>query len=308
MKHLFSLSRFFCASLNALKIIACGALLTGSALAASPLRVVGSDFLEAPLKPVFRKYADETGQAVNVNMHGSLPAMKDLASGQADVAVIAVPLGEAQIAKPLVSVPVAFQSVVVMVNRQNPLTEISVRQLAGIFGTGVERELTRWEDLGLTGLWTNRPIQAISVNRQEGVVQELFRSTVLNGGQFKPNLQTLDSPERVRDVLRTEAGAIAIAGRPAGDDKTKVLLVSSGKSGQGAQLAFPPTEENLLYGDYPIRLPFLIVFREENRAEVKGLVRALLSDEAAEQLGHAGFFAIPSAARKRFVLELDIRN
>ena len=91
-------------------------------------------------------------------------------------------------------IPVALGSVairhhapalVIYVNRQNPLSHLTLQQLDAIFDADHrlgERSLKTWGDLGLTGEWAGRPIQLYTYNIQSAEVQ-FFERAALKGSQ-----------------------------------------------------------------------------------------------------------------------------
>ena len=54
--------------------------------------------------------------------------------------------------------PFAYDVAVIVVNDSNPIDEISVAQLRGIFGSNEEFNLNTWGELGLSG-WGSRNIK-----------------------------------------------------------------------------------------------------------------------------------------------------
>jgi phosphate transport system substrate-binding protein len=92
------------------------------------------------------------------------------------------------------------------VNRENPLTQISVKQLDGIFGgartggyagsvwhteypysRGPEENIRTWGQLGLTGEWADKPIHAGGQNLRAGATIN-FSDKILRGSdQFVEN-------------------------------------------------------------------------------------------------------------------------
>ena len=94
-------------------------------------------------------------------------------------------------------------SVVVYVNKDNPLTQLTVDQLDGIFGSertggydgyiwkteyarGPEKNIRTWDQLGLTGEWANKPIQTHGYAFTG--MTNYFQRVVLKGGdKWAPN-------------------------------------------------------------------------------------------------------------------------
>ncbi|ADW67576.1 PstS family phosphate ABC transporter substrate-binding protein [Granulicella tundricola] len=88
---------------------------------------------------------------------------------------------------------------IILVNSQNPLTQISMKQLDGVFGTarnggydrsiwrtdypyrrGAEDNIRTWDQLGLTGEWAGKPIHPCGQSPRANV-QNVFQSLVMHG-------------------------------------------------------------------------------------------------------------------------------
>src|ERR1019366_1259217 len=98
---------------------------------------------------------------------------------------------------------------IIVVNKDNPLTQISLKQVDGVFGTarnggyvgsvwhteypysrGPEENIRTWDQLGLTGEWAGKPIHVGGQNLSAGAMLQ-FSNEVLRGSLqfvegFKP--------------------------------------------------------------------------------------------------------------------------
>ncbi|MDD3180572.1 MAG: hypothetical protein PHQ04_09495 [Opitutaceae bacterium] len=91
---------------------------------------------------------------------------------------------------------------IIVVNRENPLTQISMKQLDGVFGgartggyvgsvwhteypysRGPEENIRTWDQLGLTGEWAGKPIHVGGQNVRAGVSQK-FSNDILRGSDM----------------------------------------------------------------------------------------------------------------------------
>ena len=55
-------------------------------------------------------------------------------------------------------VPYQTFAFAILVHRSNPLTKLTLQQLAAVFGCGPGRNVRRWGELGLTDSWAEKPI------------------------------------------------------------------------------------------------------------------------------------------------------
>lgn len=128
----------------------------------------------------------------------------------------------------------------ILVNEKNPLTQISMKQLDGVFGTernggyqgsvwrndypykrGPEENIRTWGQLGLTGEWANKPISPCGQSPRANI-QVVFQNLVLRGSdQWVEGYQTYAnyaSPDakivpwstQVKDHLKNDPYAICI--------------------------------------------------------------------------------------------------
>ena len=173
-------------------------------------------------------------------------------------------------------------------------------RLGGIFGSDEEFNYTSWGDLGLSG-WGSRSIKALAGQTDGSISLELFKFSVLRGGQMKTTVAEVKDSE-VEGLLMSDAASIAILPRLPKSKKVKALMVSSEADGP----AFGPTDDNVHYGDYPIRLAFYVVYNGRDEARVKEVLRVLLSDEIAESLRDNYLFALPDTVRRKLTIDLDL--
>jgi phosphate transport system substrate-binding protein len=79
----------------------------------------------------------------------------------------------------------------VFVNASNPLERITLEQLDAIYSVerrrGYARDIKTWGDLGLTGKWAGRPIEAYSHRLPNGI-DYFIQKAVSLGASFKPSV------------------------------------------------------------------------------------------------------------------------
>ena len=198
--------------------------------------------------------------------------------------------------------PFAYDVAVIVVNDSNPIDEISVARLGGIFGSNEEFNLNTWGELGLSG-WGSRNIKALAGINDNSIALELFKHSIFKGGGLKPNVSMVKDTE-IEDLIGSDAASIAILSRMPENSNIKVLMVSSG--GDTYAPAFGPTDDNVHYGDYPIRLAFYILHNARDDVKLRTTIRELLNDEVATSLRANDFIALPDTVRRKFLIDLDL--
>ena len=269
---------------------------------AEEIRIAASDLLADYIRAPLKAYAAENDSTFVVDSIGSLPALDRLRSDEIDLAIIAVPEGD-EVPRDEFSVyPFAYAVAVIVVNDSNPIDEISVARLGGIFGSKEELNLNTWGELGLSGM-SSRNIKALAGTSYESIALELFKYSILKGSVMKPSVSMVKDTE-VEDLLRSDAASIAILSRMPENKNIKVLMVSSDSDTYAP--AFGPTDDNVHYGDYPIRLAFYIVCNLRDDARLRPLIRELLNDEVATSLRSNDLIPLPETARRMSLLDLDL--
>lgn len=269
-------------------------------LSAEEVRIAASDLLGELIKAPLEAYGAENDIQFDVETIGSLPAVERLESDEIDLAIIAVPETQEVPRDQFRVYPFAYDAAVIAVNESNPLDEISLERLGGIFGSNEEFNYNSWGDMGLSG-WGNRSIKPLAGEIEGSISLELFKFTVFRGGAMKVAVDIVKD-EEVEEMLQGDAASIAILSRMPKERGVKALLVAST---QGAP-AFGPSEDNIHFGDYPIRLPFYIIFNPRDELKLKDVLRFLLGSEIANVLNENHLIALPDTVRRQLTIDLDM--
>ena len=269
---------------------------------AEEIRIAVSDLLADHILAPLKVYGAENDTTFVVDSIGSLPALDRLRSDEIDLAIVAVPEGDELPRDEFNIYPFAYDVAVIVVNDSNPIDEISVARLGGIFGSNEELNLNTWGELGLSG-WESRNIKALAGINDKSIALELFKHSIFKGGGLKPNVSVVKDTE-IEDLIGSDVASIAILSRVPENSNIKVLMVSS--SGDTYAPAFGPTDDNVHYGDYPIRLSFYILYNARDDVKVRSTIRELLNDEVATSLRANDFIALPDTLRRKFLIDLDL--
>lgn len=282
--------------LAAVSAFACGQLF------GAKLNLSGSDIIAPVLEKEAKTLLAAAGVDAEIDMKGTYFAIPDVLSGKSDVAIVAMPRA-GTLPDGLTALPFAYQAAVVVVNSVNPMEEISSKKLFDIYSASAAPRCETWAQAGVSDVGL-RDIMAISTSYSDNVVVELFKTEALGGTNIG---LWVNMPARKADILnmvKTNNSAIAVLGKAVSGDMVKVLPVS--RAGAGKSYAYKPDIENFLNGDYPLTLPFYIVFKKENTQKVKPLVKILLDDKIAEVVDKSDFYAAPKNSRKKSIFELDL--
>lgn len=277
-------------------------LTASTLLSAVEVRMAASDLLADFIKAPLEAYGAENDINFKIQSVGSLPAMDRLRSDEIDLAIIAVPDADNVPRDEFMVYPFAYDVAVVAVNAGNPIDEITLSRLGGIFGSNEEFNYNNWGELGLSG-WSSRSIKPLAGPSEKSISLELFKHSVLKGTEMKQKVAMVKDTE-VEAMLASDTGAIAILSSLPKNGKVKTLLVSETSDSP----AFGPSEDNVHYGDYPIRLSFYIVYNQRDEAKMKPVLRVLLADDTAEGLRSNKLFALPDTIRRKLTIDLDLEK
>lgn len=269
---------------------------------AEEIRIATSDLLGDYIEAPLQDYGEENNITFSIESIGSLPALDRLRSDEIDLAIIAVPEGDTVPRDEFSMNVFAYDAAIIAVNVSNPIDEISLAHLGGIFGTNEEYSFNTWGDLGLSG-WGSRNIKPMSGTSEKSIALELFKYSVFQAGAMKPSVAMVKADE-VEEMVAADAAAIAILSHMPESNSVKVIPVASENVKDVP--AFGPTDVNVHYGDYPIRLAFYIAYNPRDEAKLSKVVRLLLEDEVAASLRANNLLALPDNVRRKLLIDLDL--
>jgi phosphate transport system substrate-binding protein len=168
---------------------------------------------------------------------------------------------------------VAQDAVAIYVNKDNPLAELTLAQLDGVYSRDHKRGGVRaefWRDLGVGGPLADERITRIALSKAHGTHQFFSDEIMLGsdyrfGGHFEPLSSSL-----VQAVGADHAG-IGFASVMFATARTRLVPL---QSADGSYLL--PTYENTVSGRYPLMRPMRIVFNRKPDGSLNPVVREFL--------------------------------
>lgn len=138
----------------------------------------------------------------------------------------------------------------IWLHRDNPLAGLSMAQLAAVFSSGSPQgDITRWEQLGLSGAWQHRRIHLYGL-RDDGKYATAFRRAHLADRLFPRHYEALPGRRAVLDAVAADPFGLGAVGwfdaAPLGD-AVRVLPL-----GRQHGNFFLPAAEAVQAGDYPL--------------------------------------------------------
>jgi phosphate transport system substrate-binding protein len=153
-------------------------------------------------------------------------------------------------------------ALVVFVNKDNPISQLTLAQLDAIFG--VERRrggqaVRTWGDLGLAGSWRDRPIHRYGLPISRGFARFFEDKVLLGSLLWQPSLREFadikgsrgaatDGGQRMVDAMASDPNSIGYAGLLYHNPRVKPLALAATPDGPYAE----PTERNVMNHSYPL--------------------------------------------------------
>jgi ABC-type phosphate transport system substrate-binding protein len=184
----------------------------------------------------------------------------------------------------------------IFVQENNPLAQITVAQLAAIFGE--HPTITRWGQLGLTGEWANRPV-TIYMPPHVAPNAMSMQIMVLKGGQW--NRAAHEAPiTQTAESIAHDPDAIGFGGLEEGGANLKALAVSA----SGAKPFYTLNAENVASGRYPLTRYMYIRLNRPLSAPVKAFLRYILSRTGQEPVRYSAYFPLNAIEARQELAKL----
>jgi phosphate transport system substrate-binding protein len=205
------------------------------------------------------------------------------------------------------AVPVAIDALAVFVHKDNPIKSLDIEQVDAIFSStrlcGGEKDIKTWGDLGMTGEWSNKPIQLFGRNSVSGTYG-YFKEEALCKGDFKSNVNEQPGSASVVQSISSTLNAIGYSG--IGYKTSSVRAVPLSKGGE----AFEASEENALAGKFPLARFFYVYV---NKAPNKPLspidaefLKLVLSKQGQEVVVKDGYIPLPKKVVDKTMTDLGL--
>jgi phosphate transport system substrate-binding protein len=191
-------------------------------------------------------------------------------------------------------IPVAMDAVAVYVNAQNPLRQITLAQLDGIFSATHrcgEAAIGDWRQLGVPADAGLSSIVAYGLDDSTSAYL-VFRQVALCDGDFRPEFQAVAGPDAVASAVATQSGAIGFSSSALGAASLRPLDVARDHSAR----AIPPDAEAIRSKRYPMSRTLLIAVNVSAGKPLPPLLQALvtyvLSPDGQKMAQRAGYVSL----------------
>ncbi len=248
--------------------------------------VKGSDTMVILVQRLAEEYMlKNRGKIVQVTGGGTGTGIAGLINKVTDIANASRPLTDKEReaikkawGKDPKEIRIALDGITIYVNPSNPLKEISLRQLKGIY-TG---KIKSWKELG----WEDKPIIVYTRENNSGTYV-FFKEHVLNNEDYTSKAQSLPGTGGIVNAVSKEKYSIGYGGI-AYSKGVKILAVKADDRSK----AYLPTEANIKKGLYPISRFLYMYTCIYDDPEVKSFIDFVLSPEGQKIVSQVGYFPV----------------
>ena len=211
-----------------------------------------------------------SGITFTYNPTGSGSGIKAVQEGRCDIGLASRNLKAEEAASGLTETVLAYDGIAVIVNPENPVSDLDVATIAKIY-TG---EITNWSEVG------GNDAEIVLIGREAGSGTRDGFESITDTEDLCQYRQELTSTGDVITAVSQNPGAIGYASVASVKDSVKALTVAG----------VAPSNETILDGSYVIQRPFVLVTKTDAQlsAAAQAFFDYALSADAHEIITAAG--------------------
>lgn len=210
---------------------------------------------------------------------------------------------------PAVALPTSIDMLALYVNKDNPITGMSLQQADAIFSKtrrgGHSENITRWGQLGLTGAWANRPISIYGRNSASGTYG-FFKENALFGGDYKDEVKEQPGSSSVVQGVASELNGIGYSGIGYMTADVRAVPLAAEPNGKPV----PATAEFAYSGDYPLARYLYVYMNHRPGGQLdpvrREFVRYIFSKQGQLDVIRDGYYPVDAAVARRTLQSVGI--
>ena len=209
----------------------------------------GSTSMEKVIGALGEAFQQDTGITFTYNPTGSGSGIEAVSEGRCDIGLSSRALKDDEVASGLVGTTLAYDGIAIIVNPENPVSDLDVETIAKIY-TG---EITNWKEVG------GNDAEIVLIGREAGSgTRDGFESITDTKDACKYR-QELSSTGDVITTVAQNPDAIGYASLASVKDTVKAVSVGG----------VTPSEETVKDGSYVIQRPFVLVTKRDTRLSAR---------------------------------------
>ena len=256
-------------------------LLTMGVYARTAIQNKGSDTLVNVAQAWAEAYAKKAPEvAIAVSGGGSGTGIAAMINGTVDIANASRKMKQSEIdlakshgQEPMEHI-VGYDALAVFLHPDNPVSTLSIAQLAKIYGRG--KEFDNWSDLGVDvpGCKDNTII-VVSRQNNSGTYVYFQKAVLGSGGKYRQGTLDMHGSKDVVDLVEKTPCAIGYSGLAYAVDHVKMACIGAEEGGD----CVSPSVATASDRSYPIARPLFMYTDGAPEGDVKAYLDWILSDE-----------------------------
>lgn len=230
---------------------------------------------KAYMEEIAALYEKRTGVQINIDGGGATKGIRQVASGETDIGgSCRFILDNHAEEKDATLVPVAWDALTVIVHPSNPIENVTLKQIRGIY----DGSITNWKELG------GKDAKIHVIDREgkiSGVSRTIRQLVFANYDQEFPTAELLPESGPLEKAIESNENSIAITGISSARKRAVKILNLEGKI---------PTYENIANGSYLLYRPLYLAYKRDskNADQVKDFIQFVHGAEGQEVLRNNG--------------------
>jgi len=168
---------------------------------------------------------------------------------------------------------VGFDALAVFINKNNPITTLSIEQLRNIYGR--DPKFTKWSDLGVKVPGCDSDEIVVASRQNNSGTYAYFKETVLGKkGKYRTGTLDMHGSKEVVDLVENTACAIGYSGLAYATEHVKKVCIATETGGP----CIEPTVATASDHSYPIARPLFMYTNGEPKGAIKEYLDWILSD------------------------------
>ena len=168
---------------------------------------------------------------------------------------------------------VGFDALAVFINKNNPITTLSIEQLRNIYGR--DPKFTKWSDLGVKVPGCDSDEIVVASRQNNSGTYAYFKETVLGKkGKYRTGTLDMHGSKEVVDLVENTACAIGYSGLAYATEHVKKVCIATETGGP----CIEPTVATASDHSYPISRPLFMYTNGEPKGAIKEYLDWILSD------------------------------
>lgn len=243
----------------------------GAQKATGTVATDGSTSMEKVIGALGEQFmADNNGINFTYNPTGSGSGITAVAEGRCDIGLSSRDLKDSEVSLGLTGTVLAYDGIAVIVNPENPVSDLSVDDIAKIY-TG---EITNWNEIG------GNDSEIVLIGREAGSGTRDGFESIINTKDLCQYRQELTSTGDVITTVSQNPGAIGYASLASVKASVKTVSVNG----------ITPSEATVKDGSYVVQRPFVLVTKSDTKLSdsAQKFFDYVTSPEASDIIAAAG--------------------